>query len=95
MVRLITRKNNILHVRHLVRRLYLNMNGQSITFLFIIQLVGAIFYCVLLAAYFLPFPSTQVLIGDPIFKALLTVFGGVFLFSTLASMIVSKITKKA
>ena len=70
------------------------MNRRSVMFLFFVQLIGAIFYCVLLAAYFLPFPSTQVLIGEPIFKLLLSVFGGLFLVSTLVSIVVFKISKK-
>jgi len=70
------------------------MNRRSVMFLFFVQLIGAIFYCVLLAAYFLSFPSTQVLIGEPIFKSLLSVFGGLFLVSTLVSIVVFKISKK-
>ncbi len=70
------------------------MNRRSVMFLFFVQLIGAIFYCVLLAAYVLPFPSMQVLIGEPIFKLLLSVFGGLFLVSTLVSIVVFKISKK-
>jgi hypothetical protein len=70
------------------------MNGRSVTFLFLVQVVGAIFYCILLAAYALPFPSTRVLIGDPTFKLLLTLFGGLLLVSTFASMAVSKIIRR-
>jgi len=70
------------------------MNRISIMFLFFVQLIGAIFYCILSAAYFLPFPSTQVLIGEPIFKSLLSVFGGLFLVFTLVSIVVFKISKK-
>ena len=70
------------------------MNGRSVTLLFLIQVVGAIFYVILLAAYALPFPSTRVLIGDPTFKLLLTVFGGLLLVSTFASMAASKIIRK-
>lgn len=70
------------------------MNRRLVMFLFFVQVIGAIFYCVLSAAYFLPFPSTQVLIGEPIFKLLLSVFGGLFLVSTLVSIVVFKINKK-
>jgi len=70
------------------------MNRRSVMFLFFVQLIGAIFYCVLLAAYVLPFPSMQVLIVEPIFKLLLSVFGGLFLVSTLVSIVVFKISKK-
>lgn len=70
------------------------MNRRLVMFLFFVQVIGAIFYCVLSAAYFLPFPSTQVLIGEPIFKLLLSVFGGLFLVFTLISIVVFKISKK-
>lgn len=70
------------------------MNRRLVMFLFFVQVIGAIFYCVLSAAYFLPFPSTQVLIGEPIFKLLLSVFGGLFLVSTLVSIVVFTINKK-
>ena len=70
------------------------MNRRLVMFL-MVQAVGAIFYCVLSAAYFIPFPSFQVLIGEPVFKLLLTVFGGAFLVLTLASLAAFRALKKA
>jgi hypothetical protein len=63
-------------------------------FLFFVQVIGATFYAILLAAYVLPFPSMQVLIGEPLFRSLLSVFGGLFLVSTLVSIIALKIRKR-
>jgi predicted Abi (CAAX) family protease len=71
-----------------------NMNRNWVTLWFLIECVGAIFYSVVAAAYFLPFPSTQILIGEPIFKTLLALFGGLFLVLTLVAMIVFKATKR-
>ena len=69
------------------------MNKDFAMFL-LVQFVGAVFYCVLSAAYFLPFPSTQVLIGEPIFRLLLTGFGGLYLVLTLVSLMALKASKK-
>ncbi|HDQ06291.1 MAG TPA: hypothetical protein ENN36_06195 [Candidatus Bathyarchaeota archaeon] len=70
------------------------MVRKSVVVLVFVQVVGAIFYCVLLAAYVLPFPSMQVLIGEPVFRSLLSVFGGLFLVSTLVSMIAFGVSKR-
>lgn len=69
------------------------MNSKSVMLLFFVQVIGAIFYAILLAAYVLPFPSMEVLIGEPLFRSLLSVFGGLFLLSTLVSIIAFKISK--
>lgn len=70
------------------------MNRNWVTLWLLVECVGAIFYCVVAAAYFLPFPSTQILIGEPIFKTLLAVFGGLFLVLALVSMIIFKASKR-
>lgn len=67
-----------------------SVNKRLSTFLFSAQIVGAAFYGILFAAYSIPFPSSQVLIGEPAFKLLLTVSGGAFLALTLASLLVIK-----
>ena len=69
------------------------MNKDLAMFL-LVQFVGTVFYYVLSAAYFLPFPSTQVLIGEPIFRLLLTGFGGLYLVLTLVLLIALKASKK-
>jgi hypothetical protein len=70
------------------------MKRESVMLIFLVQVFGAFFYSILSAAYFLPFASTEVLIGEPIFKLLLLVFGAPFLVLTLISIIVYKIRKK-
>ncbi len=69
------------------------MDRTSIMLLFFVQVIGATFYAILLAAYVLPFPSMDVLIGEPLFRSLLSVFGCLFLLSTLVSIIAFKISK--
>ncbi len=69
------------------------MKRESVM-LFLVQVSGTIFYLVLSAAYFLPFPSTEVLIGEPLFRLHLLIFGALFFVSTLVSIIVYKIKKK-
>jgi hypothetical protein len=44
------------------------------------EAVGAAFFVSFLMAYYLGLPSTDNLIGDPTFRVLLQVFGGLFLF---------------
>jgi hypothetical protein len=76
------------------RRLNLVMKRELVMLIFLVQVFGTIFYFVLSAAYFLPFPSTEVLIGESLFKSLLLAFGALFFVSTLVSIIVNKIRKK-
>ena len=76
------------------RRLNRILKRGSVMLSFLVQVFGTIFYFVLSAAYFLPFPSTEVLIGEPLFKSLLLAFGALFFVSTLVSIIIYKIRKK-
>jgi len=76
------------------RRLNRVMKRESVMLIFLVQVFGTIFYFVLSTAYFLPFPSTEVLIGEPFFKSLLLAFGALFFVSTLVSIIVYKIRRK-
>jgi uncharacterized membrane protein (DUF485 family) len=97
MVRLIKCNGTFLHLwncEKFWRRLDLVMKRESVMLIFLVQVFGTFFYFVLSAAYFLPFPSTEVLIGEPLFKSLLLAFGALFFVSILVSMIVYKIRKK-
>jgi len=47
--------------------------------IFLAQVVGSAFYIVFFLSYLLGLPSTDNLIGDPKFRLLLQVFGGLFL----------------
>ncbi len=62
--------------------------------LFSTQGLGVIFVIVFSLAYYIPIPSTQVLIGEPIFHSLLQIFGGFFFVFTILVLILSAIVKK-
>jgi hypothetical protein len=57
---------------------------QLRTLVLLTQGVGAVFFAVFWSAYFFALPSINVLSGEPIFKLLLSVFGGLFLLLTIA-----------
>jgi hypothetical protein len=64
---------------------------QLTLFLFLAQGIGAVFYGVFSAAYILPVPSTHVLTGEPVFKLLLSTFGGLFFIFILLALALSVI----
>jgi len=61
--------------------------------LFICDGLGIIFYGVLSLAYYIPIPSTKVLIGEPIYKSSITIFG--LLFFLLVILIIALSILKA
>lgn len=52
---------------------------QLSVWLFICDGLGIIFYGILSAAYYIPIPSTKVLIGEPFYKSSITIFGLLYL----------------
>ena len=60
--------------------------NRNLTMFWIVQAAGVIFYSVLSAAYFIPFPDSRILIGEPIIHLLMSVFGGVYLLLTVISL---------
>ncbi|HKM60482.1 MAG TPA: hypothetical protein VJY36_06385 [Candidatus Bathyarchaeia archaeon] len=62
---------------------------QLYPFLFFIEGLGIIFYAVFSAAYYIPVPSTKVLIGEAIFKIPITVFGLLYFISIILIIIFS------
>jgi hypothetical protein len=58
-------------------------------FLFVIEGLGIIFYAIFSAAYYIPIPSTKVLIGEAIFKIPITIFGLLYFISTILIIILS------
>jgi hypothetical protein len=57
--------------------------------LFVIEGLGMIFYVVFSAAYYIPIPSTKVLIGEAIFKIPITVFGILYFIATILIVLLS------
>lgn len=57
--------------------------------IFAVQALGVAFYATLSAAYYIPIPSTKVLIGQPIFKTPITVFGLIYFILIIAAIFLS------
>jgi hypothetical protein len=62
---------------------------QLRTLVLLTQGLGAVFFAVFWSAYFFALPSINVLSGEPIFKLLLSFFGGLFLLLTIALVVYS------
>jgi hypothetical protein len=68
------------------------MKGDQIKLLvFLAQGIGVLFYAIFLAAFYLPMPSNDTLIGDPTFRTPLSIFGGIFIILILTSLIAAYI----
>jgi hypothetical protein len=66
---------------------------QTNGLLYAAQGVGAVFVAVFLAAYLGGLPTTNVLHSEPVFRWLLTIFGGLFLILIVAVVAVSVLIK--
>jgi len=56
---------------------------------FLAQGAGAIFYAVFLASYALALPSNEVLHDLPVFKIPISIFGAIFIVSTVVLLLLS------
>ena len=75
--------------------LWLTLNERKkITFLNILQGVGAVFVGVFLAAYLAGLPTTAVYHSDPIVRTLLSVVGVLLLVFILTSLVLSLLAKR-
>jgi hypothetical protein len=62
-------------------------------FVLLTQGIGAIFYAVFLTSYALALPSNQVLHDLPVFKIPISIFGAIFLISTVILLLLSFLKK--
>jgi hypothetical protein len=60
----------------------------------LVQGIGAVFYGVFSSAYMLALPSSDLLHGEPIFKLLLSIWGGLFLILIFVAIALSMLLKK-
>jgi hypothetical protein len=67
---------------------------QAALLVFLAQGVGVIFYGIFLAAFYIPMPSNDTLIGDPTFRTPLSIFGGIFLVLIIISLAASYVRKQ-
>lgn len=71
------------------------MKSQQLTaFIFLTQGIGVVFFGIFLAAFYIPMPSNQTLIGDPNFRTPLSIFGAIYLAVTLIAVVAAYVTKK-
>jgi hypothetical protein len=66
---------------------------QLATLVFLAQGAGAVFYAVFLASYALALPSNEVLHNLPVFKIPISIFGAIFIASTVILLLLSFATK--
>jgi hypothetical protein len=60
---------------------------KTTSLLFSVEAVGAAFFVVFLMAYYLGLPSTDNLVGDPTFRLLMQILGGLFLAMVASSLL--------
>jgi len=67
-----------------------HLKGKQLAMLvFLAQGAGAIFYAVFLASYAFALPSNEVLHDLPVFKIPISVFGAIFIASTVVLLLLS------
>ena len=67
--------------------------NQLAVFVLLAQGIGAIFYAVFLASYALALPSNRVLHDLPVFRIPLSIFGAIFILSTVILLLLSFMVK--
>ena len=67
---------------------------QLASFLFLVQGIGVVFYGVFSSAYMLALPTSDLLHGEPIYKLLLSIWGGLFLILIFVAIGLSVLLKK-
>lgn len=59
---------------------------QTEVLMFLAQGIGVVFYIIFMAAFYIPLPSNDTLIGDPTFRTPLSIFGGIFIIFIIISL---------
>jgi hypothetical protein len=71
------------------------MKNQPLTSLVALaQIVGVVFFGIFLAAFYLPMPSNDTLIGDTNFRTPMSIFGIIFIAITVIALLVSYAMKR-
>jgi hypothetical protein len=71
------------------------MKNQPLTSLVALaQIVGVVFFGIFLAAFYLPMPSNDTLIGEANFRTPMSIFGIIFIALTLIALLVSYAIKR-
>jgi len=64
-------------------------NSRLVFFVFLAQALGAVAYAIFIASYALALPSNEVLHGELIFRIPLSIFGGLFLVTSVTLLLLS------
>jgi hypothetical protein len=70
------------------------MKTPQIALVFLTQTVGVVFFLIFLAAFYVPMPSNETLIGDPSYRNPLSIFGAIFLALTVIVVVVAYVGKR-
>ena len=69
-------------------------NQQLTSLVFLTQGIGVVFFVIFLAAFYVPMPSNDTLIGDPNFRTPMSIFGIIFIIFTVIALLVSYAIKR-
>lgn len=69
-------------------------NQQLTSLVFLAQGIGIVFFGIFLAAFYVPMPSNDTLIGDPNFRTPMSIFGIIFIVLILISIAVAYLVKR-
>jgi hypothetical protein len=67
---------------------------QSNVLVFLTQGIGVIFFGIFLAAFYIPMPSNNTLIGDSNFSTPMAIFGLIFIVLILVTIVASYVIKR-
>jgi len=69
-------------------------SDQTKLLVFLAQGIGVVFYGIFLAAFYIPLPSNDTLIGDPAFRTPLSIFGVIFIILIIITIAASYVRKQ-
>ena len=67
---------------------------QSNVLVFLTQGIGIIFFGIFLAAFYIPMPSNDTLIGDSFFRTPMSIFGLIFIALILIAIVAAYVVKR-
>ncbi len=70
------------------------MKSQLTSLVFLAQGIGIVFFGIFLAAFYVPMPSNDTLIGDPNFRTPMSIFGIIFIALIIISIIAAYVVKQ-
>jgi hypothetical protein len=69
-------------------------NQYLASLVFLAQGIGIVFLGIFLAAFYVPMPSNDTLIGDPNFRTPISIFGLIFIALIVISIIAAYVVKR-